>query len=535
MAIAVVEQTQETTHQEVAGQSRRISIVMVLTCALGVVAATIIYQPWAPTPFDIIDFSEFLPFLYENNSIHERFGAFVSYFVGQGRFDLLSYLLIIWKWSFFGSNVIGWQVARFIEMCGVVAAVYLLLRRLGSERWGSVFGASLFIVAQAATPAWIRLTMGEPFGLLAIIGASLIATRYQETARWRSAAVAIALLMTATLLAKEMLAAFVPFVLVLACTSGAEGEWLPFRLTKRNAWLAVMLGVGTLAVLVPVAVVALRASAGAYVSDYGTGVPSFDRLLYAFTVILLPVSGWFEPHVPFTRLAAGLIFSTIAATGLLLAHGAPALRRKWTPLSVGALLLVVVGAVIYLPWPYFQNFYGLPFLLGPALLLALAITATEKRLPRWRWIVYAGGLAIFCQGATAATHESRAAIAARRINGALAKDFARYPTADSIVVAMRYLTAQSWQGRGATLGRYARAVSPGQSIPRVSDALCTATLPMLRNGVGNAVLITYSDQCGQFPVQARSIRYYYTYLEWPTMTSSRDSLVVGILGPISPE
>ena len=54
---------------------------------------------------------------------------------------------------------------------------------------------------------------------------------------------------------------------------------------------------------------------------------------------------------------------------------------------------------------------------------------------------------------------------------------------------------------------------------------------MLRQGVGNAILVTYSSQCGASPVPARALRYYYTYLQWPTLTTRRDSLVVGILGP----
>lgn len=531
MTTTLVETEQELRPQAEPTRSRRHPIALIVAYLVAIAAAAAMYQPWASTPFDIIDFSEFLPFLYQHDSIRERFAAFVSYFVNQGRFDLLSYLLIIWKWSFFGSNVVGWQVARFVEMCAIVVAVYLLLRRLGSERWGAAFGASLFIVAQTASQAWIRLTMGEPFGLLAIIGASLIATRYQTATRWRTSAAGIAILIALTLLAKEMLIVFVPFVLLLACTSDGSGGWQPIRLTKRNVWLAMLLGIGTLAVLIPVAVVALRASAGAYVSDYGTGAPSLDRLLYSLTVILMPVSGLLEPRLSFARLSANLILFAIVATGLLLLLSEPALKRKWSPLAVGALLLVAVGAVIYLPWPYFQNFYGLPFLLGPALLVALSITSIESLRPSWRWAAYAGCVAIFVQGASYAAHDSRSAIAARRINRVLINDLAAHSTADSVVVAMRFLPSQPWQGRGPTLGRYATAVLPGQHIPEISDALCPATLPMLRQGVGNAILVTYSSQCGAFPAPARSLRYYYTYLQWPTLTPRRDSLVVGILGP----
>jgi hypothetical protein len=136
-----------------------------------------------------------------------------------------------------------------------------------------------------------------------------------------------------------------------------------------------------------------------------------------------------------------------------------------------------------------------------------------------------------------AAHDSRSAIAARRINHVLVKDLAEHPSADSIVVAMRFLPTQLWQGRGPTLGRYAKVALPDGHIPEVSDALCLATLPMLREGVGNAALVTYSDQCGAFPipVPARNLRYYFTYLAWPSLAPKRDSLVVSILGPDGPK
>lgn len=527
---------EQRTHSPLAPtRSHRLPTALIAAFLVGIVAAAAIYQPWKNTPFDIIDFSEFLPFLYQHDSFQARYSAFVGYFASQGRFDLLSYLLIVWKWSLFGSSEAGWQVARFIEMSGIVLAVYLLLRRFGAGRWGSVAAASLFVVAQAASPAWVRLTMGEPIGLLAIIGAAMIAIRYQDTQRWRAAGALIAVLLATSLLAKEMLVAFVPFVLLLACARHESGDLERLRPTRRNLWLLGLVGVGVIAVLVPVAIVALRASAGAYVADYGRGHLSLDRFIYALTVILLPGSGMREPHLSFARAAANVVFFAIVATGLWLSHTESDLRRRWSPLAVGALALAAAGAAIYLPWPYFQDFYGLPFLLGAALLLASAITAIEITRPSWRWVAYAGCFVIFAQGATSAARVSRAAIGERRINFVLANDFAAHPGADSIVVAMRYLTTQAWQGRGATLGRYARAILPDKTIPPVSDALCNATLPMLREGVGNAVLVTYSDQCGAFPVPSRTLRYYFTYLHWPTLAPQRDSLVVGILDPATPK
>lgn len=510
-------------------------IAIIAIGLVGILVAAFVYVPWTDAPFDILDFSEFLPFLHHHDSLWGRFEAFVAYYASRGRLNLLSYLFINGKWSLFGDSVVGWQFARFGEMCIIVLAVFLFLRRLDLDRWGSAFGASLFVVAQTASPAWIRLTMGEPFGLLAVLGASLIAIRYQSTSRWRASAAMIAALLTAALLAKEMLAALLPFVLLIACTSDGDGGWQRLRMRKRDVWLVAVVAVGALVVLASVAVVALRASAGAFVSDYGAGSLSLDRFIHSFTVILLPVSGLFGPRVSTAQISAGLIYCVIVATGLWLSRTDPILERRWSPLAVGALILPAVGALVYLPWPYFQDFYGLPFLLGPAVLLAIATTSIARIRPAWRWAAYAGCLAILCQGAMSAAHDSRSSIAARKVNVAVVGEFAKHPGADSIVVAKRYLASQAWQGLGPTLGRYARAIMPDQHIPALSDATCNATLPMLSQGVGNAMLVTYSSQCGAFPVPARTFRYYYTYLDWPTFTPKRDSLVVGILGPAKSE
>jgi hypothetical protein len=500
-----------------------------------ILIAAFVYVPWTKAPFDILDFSEFLPFLHNHDSLWGRFEAFVAYYSSRGRFNLLSYLFINLKWSLFGDSAAGWQLARFAEMWVIVVAVFLLLRRFGLDRWGSAFGASLFIVAQTASPAWIRLTMGEPFGFLAVLGALLIAVGYQNTSRWRTSGAMIAALLTAALLAKEMLAALIPFVLLVACTSDGDGGWQRLRMRKRDAWLAAVVGGGSLVVLVSVAVVALRASAGAFVSDYGAGLLSVDHFIHSFGVILLPVSGLFAPRFSGAQLSASLVYCIIVATGVWLSRTDPMLKRRWSPLLIGALALPAVGALIYLPWPYFQDFYGLPFLLGPAVLLAIAVTSIARVRPAWRWAAYAGCLAILCQGAMSAAHASRSAIAARRINVAVVSELAKHPDADSIVVAKRYLASQAWQGLGPTLGRYARAIMPDKQIPALSDATCKATIPMIGQGLGNAILVTYSSQCGAFPVPARTLRYYYTYLDWPTFTPKRDSLVVGILGPAKPE
>jgi hypothetical protein len=493
--------------------------------------AAVVYQPWINTPFDILDFSDFLATLRQNDSFTSRVTALTRQYAAQGRFNLLNYTFLAWKWSLFGWNEAAWQVARSAQMLLIVSVSYVLLRRLGAGRWGAVAGAALFIVAQTASPAWIRLPMGEPLGLMAVLGAALIATTYQGTAKWKAAGAGIAILLTATILTKELLIVLVPFVLLLACARRTGGEFLLPLFTRRNVWLVSITTGGVFAVGIPVAVIALRAPPAAYSSDYGGGTLSLGHFLYSFLSIMLPVRGLFSGEASLSSQLGNLLFLGIVLAGWLLAREDAEVRHLWMPLGMAAVSLAAAAAVIYLPLPYFQDYYGLPFVLAPAVLLALAITAIERRRRVWRWVAYAGCAVALTQGALYAAHDSRATIAARKIHRALVDDFAAHPTADSIVIAVRNVQAEPWKRRGPTLGRYARALLPNQHFPTLVDLPCSDMPFLVHGGIGNAMLVSYSTQCGGIARPARVIREDYTYIGWPVLAFVPDSLVITIAGP----
>lgn len=514
-------------------RARLIALGVVL--GLGLAIALFLYEPWRRTPFDILDFSEFLPLLQRNGTFASRLDAFVRYYASQGRFNVLSYCFLIWKWSLFGNNEAAWQLARFVQMVGITFGVFALLRRLGAERPGAIAGATLFVVANGAAPAWIRLTMGEPLGLMAILGAALLATEYQRTPRWRATALAIAGLLTCALLAKEMLAAFVPFVLLLACTGHAQGRYGRPEMSRRNLWLVGLTVGSAVAALIPVAFVALQAASDKYAAVYGTSPSWSGRFIAYFLTFLLPVQARYAPYLDPWILPGNALFLAIVVVGWWLGLRADAERRHRLAVGGAALALIAVGAMLYAPWPYFNSFYGLPFLLGSALLLAFGITFIERHSANWRWLAYAACLALFTHAAMFAGYTSRSAIARRNVNRALVDDFVQHASADSIVIAMRYVPAQRWVGIAATLQRYAAAVRPDAPIPAINDTLCSAAVPLFRQGGGNALLVTYTDQCGALPEPGRTVRVYYPYVYWPTLSIRTDSVRADILGPRSPQ
>lgn len=513
----------------------RARLAVAATLALGL--ALVIYRPWHAVPFDIRDFSEFLPLLRGHPSFGGRMHAFAGYYASQGRLNLLSYLLIIGRWAAFGWHSAAWRTARFVEMCAVVAGAFVILRRFGAGRVGAAAGAALFIVASPAVQGWTRLTVGEPLGVLALLAMLHVAIGYRSSAHWRRDAATIALVLVATLLVKEMFVLVAPFVFAVALCVDAPGRVARPVWSPRIAWLAGAMAAAALVVLVPVAIIAMHASRAAYASQYGATSPGAGRVLSILLTFLLPVHPQLAPRVRPLVFPGNWIFLLLVILGWRVAlrgRGDGGDRAPVAILGALALSLPVVAAAVYSPWPTVEDFYGLPALLGAALLVALAVTHVERRAPRRAWLAYAACLVMLAYATMTAEHVARSIDARQTVNAGLAESIASSDGRDSVVVAMRYLTAQRWQGTGPTLGRYARALHPDARVPAVTDALCAATDPLYSAlhapTPPRSVLVTFADQCGTFPDPSRTVREYYRYVFWPTLEVRTDSVRGDVLG-----
>lgn len=506
-------------------------VSLFLWAAVGVTLAALLYQPWRRVPFDIVDFSEFLPLLIRPRGVVSRLVAFVEYYVSQGRLNVLGYVFIVAKWQLFGWNTAAWQTARFCQMCAIVGLVYVLLRRLGATVAGAVAGAALFIVARSASPGWIRLTMGEPVGLMAILGGAITATRFGRTRHWVRDLVIIVACLTAALLAKEMLVGVVPFVLAIAITSAGASSFGRPRLGRRELWLLGATAFAVATVIAAVALVALHATTGAHASEYGTAPLEWRRLTAMAAWMSFPMRAEYPPRLALWLLPANILFGLLLLFGWRAALATPEGRRRWTRLGAAALLLPLIGALEYLPWPTYNEFYGLPFLLGSAVLLAVAVSALDTQGLATRRSSLAVVGAIMALSAMPAAYASRASMARREVNGELAQFIADHPSVDSVVVPMPFLSAEAWQGVGPTLGRYAAIMAPGKSLPRVIDMLCRETIPLYRSGMGHAMLATYADRCGVFPVSTATFRRPISYVYWPSLSMRRDTVRIDVFAP----
>lgn len=232
--------------------------------------ALVTYTPWVARPFDIFDFSEFLPLLHRESGFFGRFFALVDYYTNEhGRLNVVSYAALVLKWTLLGDRPSLWYWLRFLQMGLLVGGVYLLARRLGAGWTGAAAGASLFVSSRAAQDAWIRVTMGEPLGLAFMLAAALMVTdrRWASPSSVRPAAV-VGVLVAAAILAKEMLVAWVPTLLLLGACYREGGRLGPPRWTTQTKRLVWAVGAATMVSSVAVLLVAFTRSGEAFIASY---------------------------------------------------------------------------------------------------------------------------------------------------------------------------------------------------------------------------------------------------------------------------
>jgi hypothetical protein len=501
--------------------------------SLGIVLALALYRPWEARPFDVLDFSEFLPLLSDDRSIGRSFLALAEYYVhDQGRLNVIGYAGIAVKWALFGLDTAGWQFGRFVLMCGVVVGMFMLLRVLGASLRAATAGSALFIVGPVAAPAWVRLTMGEPLGVAFLVGAALVACRYQHVSHWRLAGVVIAALCTCALLCKEMLGFALPLVLMLAWCHTGSGRFALPRASSRNLWVGGLVAAGAVAIAVVVLAVAASAASGSIASDYGKVELSLIQYIYSICVVLIPV--W--PLLYGWSLGGAYAYLTVAGAYLIVLQVGLGLVRRTMGAAQLVMLLTIglsstlLGTLLYMPWPYFLAFYGLPMLVGTALLLAWSLTAIERSAGWKAWLAYGVVVVLLLNGAVESHRHARQTWARQRVNYELARVLPHEADVGAIYFAASNKTAQPWMGAGPTLRRYALAIG-AEALPPAADAPCETVARWTARELSGAMVISNLHGCGPLRQANYRFRSHFRYWEWPLLRSRRDSAGADVLLP----
>lgn len=515
------------------GSPQRAIRITALAVAVGLATlALVLYRPWEPRPFEVFDFSEFLPLLTGPTGFWGRFTALSSHYATEhGRLNVLSYAGLAAKWTLLGASPVLWQWARALEMAAIVSGVYLLFRRLALGRLPALAAASLFVYSGFVGEAWTRMTMGEPLGLLCALGAMLLATTWHEADRPLRRVVAAGVLMGLAVLAKEMMIGVLPVVWAIGVARRPDGSLgVPDLNARTKRWL-FWCSLPAAAALGAVFVVARGADTSGFTHLYGTA-PSDPRTFGALFLAPWIVQAA-DPGFGAFLLPGNAVFAllTVGGAALTWRNGVDRIQLQWA--LAFALGLSLAYAILYAPWPQSYPYYVIPFALGPAYLFGLALRTIGDE-PRWGAAVALGGWALLAFTVAPSTGAiASQAIAMQRVNGDLVHTIGRVPNAERLVVARVDPPLQAWQGAAATLRRYALATGGPASFPAVTvDLTCAEGGSLLQQPLGRTLFVSYQRSCGGISgASAHLVSHYHalrvdwTGIHWTADSAAADMLV----------
>ena len=486
-----------------------------------VITGLVAYRPDVAWPFDMVDFSEFLPLLEQNDSFMSRLSALNAYYEQHGRMNVLQYAGTVARWDVFGTWSPGWQVTRMVVMLGVILCCGMLLRRLGATRLGAVAGAACFLVAPPAASAWVRLTMAEAIGTLVMLLLTWRALGFRDRPSWKGEVAIQAGGAIVLLLLKEMFAPLLLLPMAAALATQAGGAWRFARPDRRHVMLLGTVAVAGVVVALPIALVFAQAPRSGYVSLLGAQWIPPEAVAALWAAAVLPFR-FIPERMSIPWLLAMLSWLTIGAIGWGTAFRNPGRKTHhvfWLALAFGWPLL---GIVIYTPWPAFASFYGVPYLIGPAVFIGFGLSFVQRHAAHGTLL--ATVLAAL-PGIVAATDAQEYA-SRRHASQVTAHRLIDWVTdsvrVDSIFVASTESHRLVMAGPGPTLGRHAAATH--RPWPPARDFPCApGAAPAFAPGA--VIWATWACREVRGPAQ---VVVRYGFMDWSRWRPGRDSVIARV-------
>ena len=407
-------------------------------------------------------------------------------------------------------------------LVGAVALAAVLLRRFGASYAATALAVGLFVVANGGVQSWYFLAMSEPVGLLLILGASLIATRYQNSPRPALDAILIGLLLSAAIAAKETFIATMPFVLfVMACKLPISA---PIGIRVNRHWLKGAVVVACLTAvlnMIPLALVLADARSGSYGGRYSLTGLSTSQLLNAFYATTLPVTR--APHFP-----ANIAYIGVLLAGFVVMWRDRSARRHLLAVIAGALLLLT-GAAVYAPWPAYPGYYALAFLPGSCLVLGASLSAIEGSASKpGRAVAFCGIAGVLAIGSMLAGEQSARYRAARLVDYAVVSKVGEI-SARTLIVGVPDPAASGDLGRGIlTYAHYLGTPSIAQAI----DVNCMEASRRASVADVHTVVVRTSELCPAQPAipDGARIAYRVNTLDWRRLARRQVEVIGEIWG-----
>jgi hypothetical protein len=263
---------------------------------------------------------------------------------------------------------------------------------------------------------------------------------------------------------------------------------------------------------------------GSYDSAYSIDNMSAARFLALVFYMVMPVRQPPPPDVFPLLYPANIIVGILGASGLLIWLRFGARLPRPLPVVSGALALALVGALVYLPWLRFEDFYALPFLLGVTLTIAFTVEAVGERARATYYIALGTLLLGVLYMLVAAQAAAEYRFARRGATNELVKTIEGLEGLDSVLVGTTE-PGHVWYERAATLERSMRNRARGGSVPSIAGVTCAAAA---ENQVRprSVMVVNYVRECGEMAGADTTIAYGFTYRDWQTLAARRDSFVI---------
>lgn len=486
-------------------------------------SAGVVYRPWLDAPFEMTDFGEFLPILRHTATFVGRYSALSRYYGAQGRYYPLALLALDAKWAVFGLNVVGWQLARAITMIAVGTLLGTLLVRLGANTRAAVLAALLVVVGRGAVPLWLKVHLSDPLGMLFVLSSAMLATALPTTRRPWPVAMAAAAPLAAAVLTKETFVAAAPFVVLVGLGRDADGAWRVPSRDRRS--LAPAVGVASALVITGVLLVMHHtgASAGGYSSNY--------RLSSVTLSHTASVAGnMFLPWAPRPFGVTNAVYAAVVLFGWLAMARHARSRLAVLVAALAAVALPAAGTAVYLPWAIVAPYYAGPFLIGGALMLAMALTAIDGSRSRVIRIGASAAIAMLCLADGAAARRASDTFRAQRsLDASVATSLAALAGRGTMVTAATDHPIGLYTGRMAA---YGRAILDAP-FPPVREQPCEVAHMLARTG--RTLVLVYGGECGaawtDVARPSRALRRLFSYVSFTTATLRPDSVRADIWLP----
>lgn len=479
-----------------------------------------LYTPFSARPYDILDFANFLPILRTSTSVVDGVADLTTYYAqNHGRFNVGAFSLLSLKWSIFGENMLGWQLFRFAEMCGLAALLYVVLRRIGVS-YAAAFAATVVMLASPSAAAnWMIMSVAEPPGTVCLLILMLLMARQSARGSTPLFLLAVGGLTVIIGLFKEMLLAtvLVPGIVLTLRSQPAGHRRVRDLLRSQPLWATCIAGI---LVAIPILWIALGAPATSYSRKFGAQTTALNALMPALAILIPFAPGDPSAGVPLLLAVCAYVVILVAGWGLLLRMDRRTNDTVFL-LTLG-LGLPLSGVLAYAPWPSFSLIYALPFQIGTAILVGLAVTEIGKRSPASAPLLLVSGVLVAAVMIGSAHHYARF----RTVSLQMSRDLASYigtldPNKD-VHFEVCGPPPERWENYGLIMTLY--ATSRGLSHPTMVDAPCHGDggdEDADRLG-GHVILSNEPLSAGQHG----TLSYTFTTMDWSSMSTRRHSLVL---------